>query len=254
MNEIDQNPAEQITKKEKRELKRQIKESLETTKSRNTKVKRVALWGGIVVLVGGAIFGLVKLVVSSGPILSNQTVSLVNPSSGNDWIFGNSAAKVTLVEYGDFQCPACGAYAPIVKQLTKDYEQKIKFVFRNFPLYQIHPNAEPAARAAEAAGRQGKYWDMLDLIYGNQSKWAETGNAAETFASYAKSLNLDMNKYSSDLNSDAVSKKITDDYQSGISSGVNGTPTFFLNGKTIQNPRSLEEFKSIIDEALRANP
>ncbi|OGE44123.1 hypothetical protein A3B45_04205 [Candidatus Daviesbacteria bacterium RIFCSPLOWO2_01_FULL_39_12] len=167
----------------------------------------------------------------------------------DDWLKGNKEAKVSLVEYSDFQCPACGAYYPLLKQLNQEFGDKILFVYRHFPLPN-HKNAEPAAQAAEAAGRQGKFWEMHDLLFENQTDWSNQSAAKETFIEYAQSLNLDIEKFKSDLDSPQVKDKVKRDYQSGLQFKVNATPTFFLNNQKLPNPRSFEEFKSIIQNEI----
>src|SRR3989338_2093696 len=107
----------------------------------------------------------------------------------NDWVKGNKEAKVTLIEYSDFQCPACGAYYPVVKQLNEEVGDKIVIAYRNFPLRQVHQNAQIAAQAAEAAGKQGKFWEIHDMLFENQKEWSSYVNAKEIFIKYAQSLN-----------------------------------------------------------------
>lgn len=162
----------------------------------------------------------------------------------------NAKSKVTLVEFGDFQCPACGAEYPIVTQLLDTYKGKINFVFRNFPLPQ-HQNAQAAAEVAEAAGAQGKFFEMYNLLYTNQSTWGETGNAMDYFTQYAKALKLDMNKFTSDVKSNTYQNKIQKDINDGYAVGVNATPTFFLNGVAIQGGLPYNDFKAKIDQALQ---
>lgn len=159
------------------------------------------------------------------------------------------AEKAVLVEFGDFQCPACGSYFPLVKKLSEDYKDNLSIVFRNFPLPQ-HKNALPAAYAAEAAGKQGKYWEMFDLLYDGQDKWSEASNAVSIFEDYAITLDLDLDKFKKDAASDEVKKKVNADYADGNSLGVNSTPTFYLNASKIPNPRSYDEFKTQVEAAF----
>lgn len=186
---------------------------------------------------------------------NNQNKSVLSTSVASvEWTKGNTESSVILVEYSDFQCPACGSYFPLVKKLMQEFDDRIKFSYRNFPLRQIHRNAEPAARAAEAAGKQGKFWEMHDLLFENQNEWSESMNAKSKFESYASQLGLNMDQFKTDRDSKEVGEKINKDYQSGVASRVNGTPTFFLNGKKIDNPRSYDQFKTIIIQALDAKP
>ncbi|KKS38311.1 MAG: hypothetical protein A3G49_06180 [Candidatus Sungbacteria bacterium RIFCSPLOWO2_12_FULL_41_11] len=211
--------------------------------------KRVILWLLVAVGIGLASFGMVKLVKISP---TATTASLVLAVSDNDWFKGAKDAQVVLVEYSDFQCPACKAYYPFLKKLNADFEGKIKFIYRHFPLPQ-HKNAKIAALVTEAAGKQGKFWEMHDLIFENQDKWSGENNAGEIFAQYAHFLGLDTEKLGQDLNSSEVKEKVENDLQSGIQSKVNSTPTFFLNGVKLQNPRSYDEFRKIIEEFLNAS-
>lgn len=198
------------------------------------------------------IFVIIKLAGSKPPAdkTSGQSTSSVNIISSSDRVLGNKDAKVTLVEYSDFQCPACGAYYPIVKQLNLELAGRIQFVYRHFPLRQTHANANLAALSAEAAGKQNKFWEMHDMIFENQNKWSGEKNAKDLFVEYAQKLNLDIEKFKIDLDSDEVQEKVTNDYQSGIRLGVNATPTFFLNGTKLQNPASYEAFKKLLEEAI----
>jgi len=176
----------------------------------------------------------------------SNTSALVHPDSHEI----NAHSKVTLVEFGDFQCPACGAEYPIITQLLQNYNGKINFVFRNFPLPQ-HQNAQAAAEAAEAAGAQGKFFEMYNMLYTNQQTWGETNNAMTYFIQYAKALRLDMNKWTNDVKSNKYKAKIQKDIDDGYAVGVNATPTFYLNGVMIQGGLPYNDFKSRIDAALQ---
>ncbi|MDO8571072.1 MAG: DsbA family protein, partial [bacterium] len=151
----------------------------------------------------------------------------------------------------DFQCPACEAYYSILKQVHEKYGNKIQFVYRHFPLSTIHPHAERAAQVAEAAGKQGKFWEMHDMLFENQSSWSSEGNPDQTFIKYAERLTLDLDRFKKELDSKEVRGKVTNDSSSGAKLGVQGTPTFFLGGKQLdRNPQSFEEFSEIITNAL----
>ena len=146
--------------------------------------------------------------------------------SSNDHIQGNASAALELVEYGDYQCPFCGAAYPIIKNIQRKLGNDLKFVFRNFPLAEMHPNAFLAAVAAEAAGLQKKFWKMHDIIYENQQ--ALTWD--DLFA-YAKAIGLDLDRFKKDISKQEVVDKVENDFESGVRSGVNGTPSFYINGK-----------------------
>ena len=166
-----------------------------------------------------------------------------------DHIKGNPNATVTLVEFGDLQCPACQAYEPIVRELMEKHGNEVRFVFKHFPLSQIHPNALLAAKYAEAAGMQGKFWEFHDMLYDKQKEWANSLNAKTMFETYGAELGLNVSKLTSDSQNKTLEEKILAEYREGVKLGVQGTPTFFVNGRKIENPRSLEAFEKILMDA-----
>jgi protein-disulfide isomerase len=152
--------------------------------------------------------------------------TLIPPvSDDRDHIQGSASAPVTLVEYGDYQCSYCGMAYPIVKSLQQALGDQMRFVFRNFPLRDSHPNAEHAAEAAESAGAQGSFWEMHDTLYENQDQLEDSDLLA-----HAKALGLDPAQMARDLEDGTYVKRVREDFRSGVKSGVNGTPTFFVNG------------------------
>lgn len=244
MNSADQ----QLTKKERRELKRKMKVAEKQNVKRMKFMKKIALWCFAAILVTIAGLGIWKLSQSSDYLnFSPETILKVNEA---DHTKGNNTSGITLIEYSDFQCPACSAYYSILKQLNQEFTDKILFAYRHFPLKQ-HANAQLAARAAEAASRQNKFWEMHDLLFEHQGEWSDQKNAKEKFIEYAQSLNLDMERFKNDLTSKEIKQKVANDYNSGVRLGVNATPTFFLNGKKLQNIRSYEEFKNFIQTELK---
>ena len=150
---------------------------------------------------------------------------LTPPVSARDHAAGPDDAPVTLVEYGDYECPYCGMAYPIVKRAQQELGSRLRFIFRNFPLAESHPHARLAAQAAEAAGAQGKFWEMHDMLFEHQDALE-----AEDLLSYAKSLGLDTAQFARDLEAGTYAKRVRDDFRNGVGSGVNGTPTFFVNG------------------------
>jgi formate-nitrite transporter family protein len=168
----------------------------------------------------------------------------------NDHVRGAKDGQLTLVEFGDFQCPACGAYEAIVRQVLADNKDTLKISFKHFPLTQLHRNALLAAKASEAAAIQGKFWEMHDIIYDKQAEWSETLNARDFFFAYATTLGLDTKKFLVDLDSKNVETKIMAEYKEGEKLGVQGTPTFFLNGKKLEGVGSLELFNKAVKSAL----
>ncbi|MGO9014339.1 MAG: DsbA family protein [Dissulfurispiraceae bacterium] len=155
----------------------------------------------------------------------DKHATLTQPVSARDHAEGPAAAPMTLVEYGDYQCPYCGAAYPVVKRLQKTLGKKLRFVFRNFPLTQAHPYALIAAEAAEAAALQGKFWEMHDLLFEQQPLLEP-----DIISLWAKKIGLDLKKFRNDTKQGVVAQRLQEDRQSGIRSGVNGTPTFFING------------------------
>ncbi len=170
-----------------------------------------------------------------------------------DWVKGNPDSEIVIIEYSDFQCPACGYYYQIAKDIVSEFGSHIKFVYRHFPLTQIHDNAMLASQAAEAAGVQGKFFEMHDLLFENQSTWSNLSadEAQEIFVEYAQQLELDSEKFIAALNNDDIIDKIEDSYSDGIKAGINSTPTFILNGKQI-SPSDFDDFREIIRETLDA--
>src|SRR3989344_6276182 len=200
------------------------------------------------------IIGVTAAAAFSKGKISGQAAAVASAISDTDWVKGNKDATVSLMEYGDFQCPACAAYYPMVEELMKEYGDRIKFVYRHFPLYLSHPNADITARAAEAAGIHNKFWEMYDLLYQKQNDWANADpkDIVEKYLNgYAESIGLDLKKFAADLDGDQVKTEIEADVKSGRDANLNHTPTFFVNLKEIPNPKSYAELKSIIDKALK---
>lgn len=203
----------------------------------------------IVVVIVAALIGVFSLTSKKDQESSNQKEGSAQ-AAASEHVVGEGTTGVTLVEYGDFQCPACKSYYPLVKQVKEEYGDKIKFQFRHFPLTQIHQNAMIASRAAEAAGMQDKFFEMHDLLYDNQDTWAQSPDPTATFVSYAQQLNLDVEKFKTDMRSKEVADIINADVKAAQALGATSTPTFVINGKRIEeNPRSVEDFKKLIDEA-----
>jgi protein-disulfide isomerase len=172
-------------------------------------------------------------------------MALTQPVSKRDHVQGPANAPLTLVEYGDYQCPYCGAAYPVVKEIQKDLGKGLRFVFRNFPLTEMHPYALIAAEAAEAAALQGKFWEMHDLIFENQGSLAPG-----IIATWAKKVGVDLKRMGEDIKQGAVTKVIQEDRQSGIRSGVNGTPTFFINGTRYDGSPDYESLLAALESEL----
>lgn len=209
-------------------------------------MNRIIFWIVFFGVIGLLVWG---MVASSGKKkISANTLTV--PVSAEDWSL-HASSTVTLVEYSDFQCPACRAFYPVVKEAVAS--TSVRFVYRSFPLITIHKNADLSAAAAEAAGLQGKFWEMHDKLFETQDEWANSNEAAKLFSAYAVSLGLDVKKFEADIVSRQIRQKINDSYRGGVASGVLGTPTFFLNGTMIESPRSIEEFKTLLQNAVASS-
>ncbi len=178
--------------------------------------------------------------------LDQHAPRLSIPVQERDHAQGPPDAPVTLVEYGDYECPYCGKAYPIVKEIQKRMGERMRFVFRNFPLNTIHRQAGVAAQAAEAAGAQGKFWEMHDLLYENQDKLAEVD-----LSQYALKLGLEIYHFNSDLSGERFAERVRQDFRGGIRSGVNGTPTFFINELRYNGPLELEPLLAAVEEAAK---
>ena len=175
---------------------------------------------------------------------AQMTAQLTPPVSERDHIQGPANAPVTLVEYGDYECPHCGRAYPIVKAVQKVMGRRLRFVFRNFPLREIHPHAEHAAEAAEAAGAQQKFWEMHDRLFERQFALED-----ENLVEYAAELELDVERFVEELSTGVSAPRVREDFRSGVLSGVNGTPTFFINGVRHDDAWGL---KTLLDALQRA--
>jgi protein-disulfide isomerase len=196
------------------------------------------------------VLGFVGFLVISGN-KDESTQGTGNGNQASQHTLGAGKKNVTLVEYGDFQCPSCAAYYPVLKQVKEKYGDDITFQFRHFPLTQIHQNAMAAHRAAEAASKQGKFWEMHDLLYERQNVWASNNNATQIMEDYATELGLNVDQFKTDYQSSAINDVINADLAAGKELQVSGTPTFLINGQKIDSPdQTLEAFSKVIDEAI----
>ena len=166
-------------------------------------------------------------------------------------IRGNPDAPVTLEEFADFQCHSCGLYYGEIKKIEEEFGTRLRVIFREYPLYPNHEHSVLAAQAAEAAGMQGRFWDMHDKLYENQKAWSDAKDALPFFVDYARQIGLDMDRFNRDLNTDAVAARITRDGIRGHALGVKGTPTFFVNGAEVKSESwSPEGLRAVINKAL----
>jgi formate-nitrite transporter family protein len=171
---------------------------------------------------------------------------LSKPVSEQDHKRGPENAPVTLVEYGDFECEHCAAAYPVINALLNEIGDQICFVYRHFPLTQAHPHAQRAAEAAEAAAAQDSFWEMHDMIFTNQDALDD-----ESLSQYAEKIGLDMQQFNQEMESQTHTARVKDDFQSGIRSGVNGTPTFFINGERYDGPISQDALFEAVEQAAQ---
>jgi protein-disulfide isomerase len=179
-------------------------------------------------------------------MIATQQAALKPPVGPGDHVQGPETALVTLVEYGDYECPFCGQAHPIVKAVQRHFGNQLRFAFRHFPLTQIHPHAQGAAEAAEAAGAQGAFWPMHDMLYEHQHALD-----FDSLVQYAALLRLDANRLARELASGVWTPRVREHFMSGVRSGVNGTPTFFINGRRHDGSWDLESLTAAVQRAAR---
>lgn len=218
---------------------------------------------------GWIIFAVVAALVLGGLVYFSQqqridvsaydldTAIAANEDNGNigDQVFGNKDSKVVLIEYGDYQCPGCASVYPRVKELTEKYQGQIAFIFRNLPLPSLHPNARAAAATAEAAGLQGKFWEMHDKLYSSQDDWknASASDRNKVFRGYAEQLGLDLAKYDDALTNEAINKKINFDLAIAREKKFTATPSFVINGEELSEEtwNDPAKFEAAITDKLK---
>jgi formate-nitrite transporter family protein len=171
---------------------------------------------------------------------------LITPVNEQDHVRGPYDAPVTLVEYGDFQCEHCAAMYPVLMDLLDEVGEQVRFVYRHFPLSQSHPNAQQAAEASEAAASQGSFWEMHDMLFTNQDALDEM-----SLRNYAEKIGLDADQYDREMESEMHAEKVREDFMSGVHSGVNGTPTFFINGERYDGRMDKAGLKKAISRAAQ---
>lgn len=221
----------------------------------------VALWGIFLVIVIGVLaaavmYGNNQESAGDADILAADQRDEILAVRETDNIKGVSSAPVTIIEYSDFQCPACKSFAPVIESILEENEGDVAFVYRHLPLRQIHPNADLAGRAAEAAGNQGKFFEMHDLLFAEQENWSAERNPRNLFVEYAESLDLDSDVFTEDLNSPEVATRINEDYQEAelLLGGQRGlsTPTIFVNGERIQG-QAMAQLSTIVSALVEAS-
>lgn len=245
---------EKLTKKEQKALRHAERVEMEERAERRKKWKDYAFWGGFVVIlllsVGAIIYFSMPRTGKTTEVMAEASTNLP-PVSAADYSSGPKNAQITLIEYGDFQCPACSHYFPMITQLKKDFKDTVRVIYRNFPLTSVHKNAQIAAQAAYAAGKQGKFWEMHDLLYENQTKWADSTTPDQIFAQYAVQLGLDPVQFTTDMTSKEAVDFIAAQASGGEKAGVQGTPTFFLNGHLLENPTDYNQLKATVEQEVK---
>jgi protein-disulfide isomerase len=180
--------------------------------------------------------------------------SLVAPGAEPPHTMGPVTAPVKLEEFGDFECPPCGQFHPVLQKMHDEFGDRLQVTFREFPLTALHPHAVSAASAAEAAGLQGKFWEMHHLLYDNQKAWHEQFDVRPTFEGYAKQIGIDVEQFKRDINSDVVASRITEDGKRARSFNVGGTPTLFMNGREMPFETIIngDKFRAAIKQELES--
>lgn len=188
------------------------------------------------------------------PVLTSPTDSLAPETAATESIHvrGDAKARVTLEEFGDFQCPPCGQVAILIKQVEQDYGARLRAIFRQFPLpASVHAHAQEAGLASEAAGFQGRFWEMHDLLYREQDTWGKAADARSLFRGYAKTLELNLERFEKDMDSPEAKERVESDQRRGTAKGVAATPTIFVNDRQVPAPVVLASLHTAIDEALK---
>lgn len=240
------------TKYELRQLKKTT-ENQTKIKQKNKKIfLRCFLWLITAILITITFWQVDRFVKNreenNASILTSTSTILAIKS--DDWIKGTTTAPVVLVEYSDFECPACSEYNSLLEKLYSDYGGQLAIVYRHYPWF-FHKQALPAALAAEAAGEQGKFWSMSNLLFSKQADWSNQ-SGTEAFVGYAEQLGLDVQKFKISLTKDELRKKIENQLAEGKKIGIDYTPAFAIDGKIIVNPKSYEEFKQVIDQTIKS--
>ena len=215
----------------------------------NNKAFQIAVWTIFIVAIVGSLIWMRNAGTSENEAVSPATADFFTVAP-DDYVKGGANAKVTLIEYIDFECEACGAYFPLVKQLEQEFPNDLRVVLRYFPL-PGHRNGMTAALAVEASARQGKFFEMHDLLFTEQKNWGEKpAPTPAVFEKYAEQLGLDMEAYKVAVASPEVRARVERDMNSGKKLGNTGTPSFYLDGKKLPNPQGYEDFKKIIQTAI----
>jgi len=241
---------ENLTKRERKKLNKQKKQVEEARGNLKSSMINKTIFL-ILILIGSVFLWYQFQPGEEGPDSANTNLT-IDSVSESDHVTGNPESKVTVIEYGDFQCPACGSYYPLFKQIKENYGDRVLFAYRHFPLKSIHRHAVISSQASEAASLQGKFWEMHDILFERQKTWSNVRDPRSLFAEYANEIGLDVEKFEEDMNSSEIKKLVEDFYAQAIAQGLASTPSFVINGDIIDNPRDVEGFSKLLDDVLKA--
>jgi protein-disulfide isomerase len=227
----------------KKAERRKNKEARQAEALRKQKWFGMLRKGGLLLLIPLVLYVFLQGLFNNSPVLPPDVVG------DADHVRGNPDAGITLTVYADFQCPACLTETEVISRAWPQISDKVKLVFRHYPL-DTHQHAFLAARYAEAAGRQGKFWEMHDALYGSQASWSVAGDPTEMFDSFATALDLDMTQLKADIELTEVTNKILADQRGGTRAGVRATPSLYFNGRLVSNPQSAGELVARVNKAL----
>lgn len=213
---------------------------------KNATLKKYAMIIGGILIFGFLVFGLEHLASQDETTQTSSTQT----TDADTKVQGNKNAAVTLLTYSDFQCPACATYEPLIQKLHEEFPDTLKIVYRYFPLTTIHKNAMISAKAAEAAHRQGKFWEMHDQLFGHQEDWAKLEDPTAKFQEYATTAGLNIDQFNTDMKDSSIGDAVKSDQKMGTAANIPGTPTFFLNGTKLAGPQNYEEFKKLVTDEL----
>lgn len=240
----------QRSEKELRDEKKSAQAAADRSRAQKANTKKMLKYLGMLAI---PVVIVVGIVFASKGSSTDVPIPLPSAITVDDWTKGNPEAALTLVEYSDLQCPTCAYYNPIVNRIIEDYGDQMYFAYRHFPL-SIHKNAQTSSRAAEAAGKQGKFFEMANVLFAKQNEWSILPNPQSAFESYAESLGLDIDQFVTDYNSSEIKDLVKADLASAERAGLRGTPAFFLNGQEITLPKGgYDGFKTVIEAALAEN-
>ncbi len=226
---------EKLTKKQKKELKKLEEQQKIEVLKKQKKTKIIGIMLGII--------GFIALAWILILIARDQNKIKIPSISEKDVLIGPKNAKVQIVEYADFECPACAKYPPVIKNILSKNKNKVSFTYRFFPLTSIHKHSRTSAQAVYASNKQGRFMDMYSLLYENQASWVNLDSVDELFYNYAKDLKMDVEKFKKDYKSKDTQRFVSDSENQALNLGLTSTPTFFVNGNLVEfkTPTDLEK-------------